>query len=119
MLSGGNQQKVVLGKWLAAEPDIIILDEPTAGIDIGSKTEIIQLIRSLAAEGKGILVISSELNELLAACDRILVMAEGRLVREIDRTSLDAWQDAPASAALLSAEHRLQEALQKGPNHVQ
>lgn len=119
MLSGGNQQKVVLGKWLAAEPDIIILDEPTAGIDIGSKTEIIQLIRSLAAEGKGILVISSELNELLAACDRILVMAEGRLVREIDRTSLDAWQDAPASAALLSAEHRLQEALQKGPSHVQ
>jgi len=82
-LSGGNQQKVVLGKWLASDPRIIILDEPTAGIDIGAKSEIIQLIRTLAEQGKGIIVISSEINELLAACDRILVMSDGRLAKEI------------------------------------
>ena len=87
-LSGGNQQKVVLGKWLATDPRIIILDEPTAGIDIGSKSEIIQLIRTLAEQGKGIIVISSELSELLAACDRILVMSDGRLAKEIPREAL-------------------------------
>jgi ribose transport system ATP-binding protein len=117
-LSGGNQQKVVLGKWLASNPDIIILDEPTAGIDIGSKSEIIQLIRSLAAEGKGILVISSELNELLAACDRILVMADGHMVREIDRGALDPEQGPTALDAMQFAEHRLQEALQEVVHHV-
>lgn len=117
-LSGGNQQKVVLGKWLASNPDIIILDEPTAGIDIGSKSEIIQLIRNLAAEGKGILVISSELNELLAACDRILVMADGRMVREIDRSALDPEEGTSAPDAMQFAEHRLQEALQEVPQHV-
>lgn len=117
-LSGGNQQKVVLGKWLASDPDIIILDEPTAGIDIGSKSEIIQLIRNLAAEGKGILMISSELNELLAACDRILVMADGRLTREIDRNSLDPEEGASMPDAAQFAEHRLQEALQEVPEHV-
>lgn len=117
-LSGGNQQKVVLGKWLASDPDIIILDEPTAGIDIGSKSEIIQLIRSLAADGKGIIVISSELNELLAACDRILVMADGQMMREIDRGSLDPQRGPLAPDAMQFAEHRLQEALQEVPHHV-
>lgn len=73
-LSGGNQQKVVIGKWLATMPDILVLDEPTAGIDIGSKSEIVALIRNLAREGKAIIMISSELSELLTACDRIVVM---------------------------------------------
>ena len=77
-LSGGNQQKVVIGKWLAVDPDVLVLDEPTAGIDIGSKSEIIRLVRELAANGKAILMISSELSELLTACDRIVVMADGR-----------------------------------------
>ncbi|MDE0208789.1 MAG: sugar ABC transporter ATP-binding protein, partial [Boseongicola sp.] len=72
-LSGGNQQKAVIGKWLATDPDVLVLDEPTAGIDIGSKSEIIRLVRDLAREGKAILMISSELSELLTACDRILV----------------------------------------------
>ena len=88
-LSGGNQQKVVIGKWMAADPNILLLDEPTAGIDIGSKAEVIRLIRELAGRGKAILMISSELNELLVACDRIAVMSEGRLSRVLDREDLD------------------------------
>jgi ribose transport system ATP-binding protein len=87
-LSGGNQQKVVLAKWLAANPDVLVLDEPTAGIDIGSKSEIIALIRDLARAGKAIILISSELSELLAASDRIVVMSEGRITREITREDL-------------------------------
>ncbi len=97
-LSGGNQQKVVLGKWLAAKPDILILDEPTAGVDIGSKAEIVELIRSLADAGKGIIMISSELAELLAVSDRILVMRAGRLMREVSRDEIDSWADADAAA---------------------
>jgi ribose transport system ATP-binding protein len=114
-LSGGNQQKVVLGKWLAADPSIVILDEPTAGIDIGSKSEIIMLIRALAREGRAIILISSELNELLAACDRIVVMSEGRIARDLDRAELDD----PASPVLMAAgdlqfaERQLQRALQE------
>ena len=85
-LSGGNQQKVVIGKWLNAEPDIFVLDEPTGGVDIGSKAEIIALVRDLAARGKAVLVISSELSELLTASDRILVMSDGRIASESART---------------------------------
>ena len=85
-LSGGNQQKVVLAKWLAADPDVLVLDEPTAGIDIGSKSEIIALVRDLARAGKAIILISSELMELLAASDRILLMSEGRVTGEIAKT---------------------------------
>lgn len=70
-LSGGNQQKVVLSKWMFANPDVLILDEPTRGIDVGAKYEIYNIINQLADEGKGILVISSELPELLGICDRI------------------------------------------------
>ena len=95
-LSGGNQQKVVIGKWLATNPKVIILDEPTAGIDIGSKTEIIVLIRELARNGNAIIMISSELNELLSACDRILVMSEGRIVKDIDRLALDDPRTRPS-----------------------
>lgn len=78
-LSGGNQQKVILGKWLAAETEIIIFDEPTKGIDIGSKGEIYALMRQLANEGKGVLVVSSELPELLSVCDTIAVFREGEI----------------------------------------
>lgn len=79
-LSGGNQQKVILGKWLAADSQIIIFDEPTKGIDIGSKSEIYTLMRKLADEGKGVLVVSSELPELLSVCDTIVVFREGEIV---------------------------------------
>lgn len=78
-LSGGNQQKVVLARWLAADCDVLILDEPTRGVDVGSKAEIHALMRGLAAQGKSILVISSELPELLVVCNRIVVMREGRV----------------------------------------
>jgi len=81
-LSGGNQQKVVLSKWLFAKPELLILDEPTRGIDVGAKYEIYTIIDQLAQEGKGILMISSELPELLGMCDRIYVMNEGRFVAE-------------------------------------
>jgi ribose transport system ATP-binding protein len=78
-LSGGNQQKVVLAKWFHSGGDILILDEPTRGVDVGAKTEIYSLIRSLAAEGRAVLVISSEHLELFGLCDRVLVMREGEL----------------------------------------
>ena len=81
-LSGGNQQKIVVGKWLLTEPQVIFLDEPTRGIDVGAKYEIYQLIQKLASEGKGVLVISSEMPELLGICDRIIVLKEGRICGE-------------------------------------
>ncbi|MBO0514196.1 multiple monosaccharide ABC transporter ATP-binding protein [Streptomyces beijiangensis] len=84
-LSGGNQQKVVLSKWIFAGPDVLILDEPTRGIDVGAKYEIYTVIDQLAAEGKAVVFISSELPELLGMCDRIYTMAAGRLTGEISR----------------------------------
>ena len=107
-LSGGNQQKVVIGKWLATDPDILVLDEPTAGIDIGSKSEIIRLVRDLAAQGKGIVMISSELSELLTACDRILVMADGRAHQMIDRAALDDPAEPDPGHRLQAAERQWQ-----------
>jgi putative multiple sugar transport system ATP-binding protein len=91
-LSGGNQQKVVLSRWIHADPDVLILDEPTRGIDVGAKFEIYTVIDKLAAEGKAVLFISSELPELLGMCDRIYTMAEGRLTGEVTRA--DATQEA-------------------------
>lgn len=84
-LSGGNQQKVVLSKWLFSNPEVLILDEPTRGIDVGAKYEIYTIINELAAEGKGVLMISSEMPELLGNCDRIYVMNEGRIVAELPK----------------------------------
>jgi L-arabinose transport system ATP-binding protein len=84
-LSGGNQQKVVLGRWLARRPKVLILDEPTRGVDVGAKAEIYRLIAELAREGIALLVISSEMPELLGVADRILVMAGGRVVAEMPR----------------------------------
>ncbi|MDA8372229.1 MAG: sugar ABC transporter ATP-binding protein [Nocardiopsaceae bacterium] len=84
-LSGGNQQKVVLGKWLFAEPDLLILDEPTRGIDVGAKYEIYVIVQRLAAQGASVLLISSELPELLGICDRVYAMCEGRITGEVPR----------------------------------
>jgi len=83
-LSGGNQQKVVLARWLARRPKVLLLDEPTRGVDVGAKAEIYRLVRAIAAEGVAVLVISSELPEVLGLSDRVLVMSEGRLVGELD-----------------------------------
>ncbi len=88
-LSGGNQQKVVLSKWIFAEPDVLILDEPTRGIDVGAKFEIYTIINRLASEGKGVLLISSELPEILGLCDRIYVMSQGRFTGVLDRAEAD------------------------------
>ena len=82
-LSGGNQQKVVLSKWIYADPEVLILDEPTRGIDVGAKYEIYTIINRLAAEGKGIIVISSELPELLGISDRVYALSEGRITGEL------------------------------------
>ncbi len=90
-LSGGNQQKVVLSKWIFTDPDVLILDEPTRGIDVGAKYEIYTIINRLADEGKGVLVISSELPELLGLCDRIYTLAEGRITGEV--AGADATQE--------------------------
>jgi ribose transport system ATP-binding protein len=84
-LSGGNQQKVALGRWLALSPGIIILDEPTRGVDVGAKREIYSLIESLAASGTAVLVISSDLEEILRLSDRILVLHEGHLAGSLTR----------------------------------
>lgn len=84
-LSGGNQQKVILGKWLAADSEILIFDEPTKGIDVGSKSEIYLLMRKLSGAGKGVIMVSSDLNELLSICDRICVYRDGRIQSEFSR----------------------------------
>ena len=88
LLSGGNQQKVVLAKWLARKPKLLILDEPTIGVDIGAKADIIEIIRQLTAGGAAVLVISSEFEELLAMSDRLLVIHGGRLTKEIQRSDV-------------------------------
>lgn len=83
-LSGGNQQKAIFGKWLERSPNIFMMDDPTRGIDVGAKYEIYQLIIDLANKGKVVLMVSSEMPELLGVCDRILVMSGGRLAGEVD-----------------------------------
>ena len=83
-LSGGNQQKVIFGRWLLRDPEVLLLDEPTRGVDVGAKYEIYQLIEQLAAKGKAVLLISSELPELLGICHRIYVMSGGEIAGEVD-----------------------------------
>jgi methyl-galactoside transport system ATP-binding protein len=83
-LSGGNQQKVIIGRWLLTNPDILLLDEPTRGIDVGAKFEIYQLIINLAMSGKSVIVVSSEMPELLGITNRIMVMSNGRLAGIVD-----------------------------------
>lgn len=99
-LSGGNQQKVVLAKWLSSQPEVLILDEPTRGIDVGAKQEIYQLIAGLAEQGKGVVMISSELEELLGLCDRILVMARGEIRDELPRAEFNRERILAAALAL-------------------
>jgi ABC-type sugar transport system ATPase subunit len=101
-LSGGNQQKVVLARWLATRPRILILDEPTRGIDVAVKAEVHRIIAELAGQGVAILLISSELPEILALSDRVLVMDGGRVKRVLDRR--DATQETIMSAALLASQ---------------
>jgi putative multiple sugar transport system ATP-binding protein len=91
-LSGGNQQKVVLSKWMFTDPKVLILDEPTRGIDVGAKFEIYGIIQQLADQGRGVIVISSELPELLGLCDRIYTLAEGHITHEFSRE--DASQES-------------------------
>ena len=87
-LSGGNQQKVVLGKWLSLEPRVLLLDEPTRGVDVGAKQEIYQLMEELAGKGVAILFVSSEMEEILRMSDRTLVMHEGAIMGELSRDQL-------------------------------
>ncbi|MGM0125696.1 ribose transport system ATP-binding protein [Enterococcus sp. AZ194] len=101
LLSGGNQQKVVISKWLNTNPKVMLLDEPTAGVDIGAKMEIINIIRDYADEGNGVVFVSSELAELLAACDRILVLYDGKIINDMKRETI-------------SCEEELQHAIQAG-----
>ncbi len=90
-LSGGNQQKVVIAKWLATKPKVVILDEPTKGIDIGSKAAVHDFIGELAEEGLAVILVSSELPEVMGLADRVLVMQEGRIVAEFARGAARAW----------------------------
>ena len=90
-MSGGNQQKVVIAKWLAMTPDILIMDEPTRGIDVGAKAEIYQLMRKLTQSGKSIIMVSSEISEVMQVSDRIIVMHEGEITGEI--AAEEATQD--------------------------
>ena len=88
-LSGGNQQKVVLGRWLAANAEFLIFDEPTRGIDVGAKYEIYMLMNDLLRQGKTILLISSEMEELMGMSDRIIVMSEGSITGELSKEEFD------------------------------
>ena len=97
-LSGGNQQKVVLARWLGRKPAVLIVDEPTRGIDVGTKAEVHQLLTGLARSGVAVLMISSELPEVLGVADRVLVMREGQLVAEFGHA--DASEEAIMSAAM-------------------
>ena len=99
-LSGGNQQKVVLAKWLATDPVLLIVDEPTRGIDVGTKAEVHRLLSEQAVRGLAVLMVSSDLPEVLGMADRVLVMREGRLVAEIARA--DATQESVMTAATIS-----------------
>ena len=85
LLSGGNQQKIVIAKWLNINPKVLLLDEPTAGIDIGAKGEIIKIVVDYADKGNSVIVVSSEIAELMAMCDRIIVLFDGKVVGELNR----------------------------------
>jgi ribose transport system ATP-binding protein len=88
-LSGGNQQKVVIAKWLMTEPRIILLNDPTRGIDVGTKHELYRLMRELADQGAAILFYSTDYDELIGCCDRVAIMYEGRIVRELEGADLN------------------------------
>ena len=87
-LSGGNQQKIILGRWMLADLKVLILDEPTKGIDVGAKTEIYQMVCDLAREGLGVIFISSELQEVINVCDKVIVMKEGVITGRLNREEM-------------------------------
>jgi ribose transport system ATP-binding protein len=93
LLSGGNQQKVVIAKWLGTEPQILIMDEPTAGVDVGTKAEIVGMMRAFAEGGNAVLIISSELPEMLAVSDRVVILRDGAVDRVLDRRAIRAEED--------------------------
>ena len=101
-LSGGNQQKVIISRWLAKEPEILIMDEPTRGIDVGAKYEIYTIIGKLASEGKTIIVVSSEMPELIGICDRIMVMCEGRITGVVEGQDMNQEKIMELSTAFRS-----------------
>ena len=106
-LSGGNQQKVALGRWLACDPGVLLLDEPTRGVDVGAKAEIHAILRRLADRGAAILFASSEMEELLTLADRILVMQDGRISGELrgDQVTEEAIMELATAAAVADVEH--------------
>ena len=93
LLSGGNQQKIVIGKWLTRDPRLLILDEPTIGVDIGAKSEIVNTVRRMADAGMAVLLISSELEEIMAISDRILVLHNGRIIQEMNRRDVASEEE--------------------------
>ena len=101
-LSGGNQQKVIIGKGLLTSPKVLLMDEPTRGIDVGAKTEIFQIMGELASQGIGILFVTSELKEILAISDRVIVMSKGRITGEFDRA--EATEEALVTASAIGHE---------------
>ena len=103
-LSGGNQQKVVIGKWLATGPRVIILDEPTKGIDVGSKAAVHAFMRELTAQGMAVIMVSSELPEILGMSDRVIVMGQGRIVGRFDRADLSAERLVATATGNVAAE---------------
>ncbi|HEX7264036.1 MAG TPA: sugar ABC transporter ATP-binding protein [Candidatus Dormibacteraeota bacterium] len=112
LLSGGNQQKVVIAKWLGAEATVLLLDEPTAGVDVSVKTQILGMIRDLADQGKAVIVVSSELPELIAVSDRILVMRDGRVHRMLERPEIGRATQPAGDSAFMGDEESLHRALQ-------
>ncbi len=101
-LSEGNQQKIVLAKWLNTAPEILLLDEPTAGVDVSSKGEIIDFIRNFASAGKSVILVSSEITELLAVSDRILVLNDGRISREMMRDAIQSEEEVQLAIQKMS-----------------
>ena len=101
-LSGGNQQKVIISRWLAKEPDVLIMDEPTRGIDVGAKYEIYAIIGELAKRGKTIIVVSSEMPELIGICDRIMVMCEGRITGVVEGKDMNQEKIMELSTKFMS-----------------
>ena len=116
-LSGGNQQKILLAKWMFANPEILILDEPTRGIDVGAKYEIYCIINNLVAEGKSVIMVSSELPEVLGMSDRIYIMNDGRMVGEV--SAEEASQELIMSRILLTknSQNRDEEMTQTADTH--
>ncbi len=119
LFSGGNQQKAIIARWIAAGTQVLLFDEPTRGIDIGAKAEIYALIERLAAEGKSVIVVSSELPEILRLADRVLVMRQGRIAAELGRDELSEQaivaHAVPQSGAGRAELRRSQPASLRGP----